>query len=140
MANCVNRFVGEICIGGFLAVAAAGFTLSYQLGQNNAAFIGLKDAVEGNTAAIGDLKGHIDARFDLVESRIEMDQSDLKSILMATGTVSANDSFHAAVIRNDIWIFPSEPVRAKFVEKGMRPEAATSFLSGFRVLPAEVVE
>ncbi|WP_050664450.1 hypothetical protein [Roseovarius tolerans] len=114
--------------------------MSYQLGQSNTALSTLKTAVDENTTAIEDLQEHLDGRFDLVESRIELDQSDLKSILMATGTVSEDDAFHAAVIRKDIWVFPSEPVRAEFIDRGMKPEAATDFLSGFRVLPAEVME
>lgn len=121
-------------------LATAGFTTSYQLGQSNSAYIELRESVKANTAAIVDLKTHLDSRFDLLESRIEVEQSDLKAILMATGTVTEDSAFYAAVIQNDIWVFPSDSMRAEFVNKGMKPEPVTSFLSGFRVLPAETIQ
>lgn len=140
MPNWINRHVGEVVLAGFGVFGAAAIGFAYNLGENATKLENLSKGVATISDQIEEHEDTVNANFDRLQSRLELDQSDLRSILVATGTAVESDTFHAAVIERDIWVFPDGDLRANFLARGMQPESVNKFLRGFRVMPATTVD
>ncbi|MBV0913303.1 hypothetical protein [Anianabacter salinae] len=140
MSNWLNRNTGEIVVAGFVLLIGAAFTSVYQLGRGNEKLDRISIAVKENGDAVAALRIQMNDGLDQLSQRVDARQSDLRSILVSTGTLGRDDTFYAAVIKDDIWVFPNEGLRAELLTKGYTAEQATSFLTGFKMLPASAVQ
>lgn len=141
MANWINRHVGEVCLGGFGVLGAAAIGFAYNVGQNSSALTAVSDGLSKNAAQVSANGEKLDAlriemaeQFDRLSARVDLDQTDLKTMLVATGVVKEGDVFYASVISGDVWVFPSDAVEKRFQATGATPENATNYLTGYKIM------
>ena len=86
MPNWINRHVGEVVLAGFGVFGAAAIGFAYNLGGNATKLENLGKGVAAISDQIEAHEDTVNANFDRLQNRLELDQSDLRSILVATGT------------------------------------------------------
>jgi hypothetical protein len=100
----------------------------------------LRQDIEAVSDKLDTLQENMDRQFDMILSRINTDQADLKKVLISTNIVDTDDVFWAAILHESIWVFPSPDTFTKLSDRGLQLEQATPLLSGFNVLPASYAE
>lgn len=135
MTNWANRNVGEVVLAGFGVLAAAAIAFAFNVGQNATTLQQVQNELRAQGNVLASLRQHIDDRFDQLESRFDITQTDLKAILTATAAVDSGDVFYAAMINGAVWVFPDETLSVKLRDRGLTPEPVNTFLVGYKVVP-----
>ena len=77
MTNWANRNVGEVVLAGFGVLAAAAIAFAFNVGQNATTLQQVQNELRAQGNVLASLRQHIDDRFDQLESRFDITQTDL---------------------------------------------------------------